>query len=202
MFQAALQESQEEPDVVCMLAQVLWAKGGQQEKDAARSQLLDCISNNEGHVQAVSLLAVIGLVDGDTDIIEAVEDDLKALLTKNSTSASDKMRVGKVLTAVLLHRRGSTDSEVLPSIGDATSNIMLSPAQVQGWMELSQATPNDYAAEMAQKNALRQMPPGGTLAAEDVAEVYANKSGRENILQAKMLAPWTIEGGATFADSL
>ena len=60
MFEVALQESNREPDVVCMLAQVLWAKGGVAEKDAARTQLFDVIENHPKHVQAIALLAVTG----------------------------------------------------------------------------------------------------------------------------------------------
>ena len=39
MFKVALQESGENPDVVTLLAQVLWAKGGEDEREAAREQL-------------------------------------------------------------------------------------------------------------------------------------------------------------------
>jgi len=39
MFKAALNESSENPDVVCLLSQVLWAKGGNEERDVAREQL-------------------------------------------------------------------------------------------------------------------------------------------------------------------
>ena len=40
MFKAALTESNENPDVICLLVQVLWAKGGEEERDVAREQLL------------------------------------------------------------------------------------------------------------------------------------------------------------------
>ena len=132
MFQSALEASPSNPDVICMLAQVLWAKGGQVEKEAATSQLLDCISNNEGHIEAICLLAVIGLSDGDSAMIEAVEGDLKSLLTVNSTSDANKIKVGKVLAAVLSFQRGSTDDEHLAVLGDATNNVMLSPGAGPG----------------------------------------------------------------------
>lgn len=40
MFKVALEESSENPDVITLLAQVLWAKGGNDEKDVAREQLI------------------------------------------------------------------------------------------------------------------------------------------------------------------
>ena len=39
MFKAALEESSENPDVITLLAQVLWAKGGDDEREVAREQL-------------------------------------------------------------------------------------------------------------------------------------------------------------------
>ena len=189
-FQNALEESPGNPDVICMLAQVLWAKGGQEEKQAARSQLFDCVSNNEGHVEAICLLAVIGLADADVDVIEAVEDDLKALLTRDSTSDTDRIRVGSVLNAILSHRRRETGDADVAVIGDAARSVMLSPGQVQGWMELAQTGESGYAAEMAKQNALRQMPPNGSLEAGDVADVYRITGLMDDAVQAKMLAPW------------
>ena len=193
MFQNALSESGNEPDVICMLAQVLWAKGGDAEKEAARSQLLDCIENNEGHVQSACLLAVMGLQDGDVDLLEAVEENLKGLLTGSSTSDHDRLRVGKVLSAVLEDQRKESGSDELAAIGDATSNIMLTPAQVQGWMELAQASEDEYPAEMARRNTVSQMPPHGTLGAADVAEVFTGTGKTNDSLQAKMLAPWKVQ---------
>ena len=192
MFQNALEESPGNPDVVCMLAQVLWAKGGQVEKEAATSQLLDCISNNDGHVQATCLLATIGLAEADSDILEAVVTDLKALLMRDVAFDADKMKVGKVLAAVLSFQRGAAANDSVAVIGDATSNIMLSPGQVQGWMELAQAGADDFAADVAKKNALRQMPPNGSLEAGDVAEVYLVSGVSDDAHQARMLAPWKI----------
>lgn len=39
MFKVALEESSENPDVITLLAQVLWAKGGDNEREVAREQL-------------------------------------------------------------------------------------------------------------------------------------------------------------------
>lgn len=198
MLQAALLESPGSPDVTCLLAQVLWAKGGKAEKEAARSQLLDCVENNEGHVHATCLLAVIALSDEDEDMIEAVEDGLKELLIRDSVNDSEKMQAGRLVSALSEWKRMSDSSgnSRLTAIAAATSNVMLSPNKAPGWLELSQVDgANDeeeiaYAAEMAQKLASRQMPPGGSLEANDVAAVFATSANTEDTLQARILAPW------------
>ncbi|EXJ73501.1 uncharacterized protein A1O5_03262 [Cladophialophora psammophila CBS 110553] len=200
MFEVALQESDREPDVVCMLAQVLWAKGGAEEKEAARSQLFDVIENHPGHVQAVALLAVTGLLDNDEDVLEAVEEDLKVLRRGDEIGVLDKIRVSKVLAGIVGCRPQKPTADQVDQgavVADALNGIMLAPGQPQGWLELAQAVGNEadgsYAAEMAVLNAERQIPPGGNLTTEDLARAYEGTGRAEDFLKAKMLAPWRLE---------
>lgn len=204
MFQAALEESGHAPDVVCMLAQVLWAKGGEAEKEAARSQLFDVIENHPDHVQAVALLAVTGLLDADEDVLEAVEESLKTLRQSDNITVLDKIQVTKVLAGLIgckPQHRAAAQSEVdqMAVLTDALYGIMLAPSQPQGWMELSQAVGGDdasdalYAAEMAVLNGHKMVPPGGNLAADDLSRAYEGTGRAEDLLKAKMLAPWTVD---------
>lgn len=205
MFQAALEESGGAPDVVCMLAQVLWAKGGEAEKEAARSQLFDVIEHHPNHVQAVALLAITGLLDADEDVLEAVEDSLKTLRQSDKIGVLDKMQVTKVLAGLVgcktHHGGGKKAAEVdqMAVVTDALYGIMLAPSQPQSWLELSQATEGDddpdssYAAEMAVLNGNKMVPPGGNLAADDLARAYEGTGRIEDLLKAKMLAPWSVE---------
>ena len=200
MFEAALQESGREPDVVCMLAQVLWAKGGVAEREAARTQLFDVIENHPGHVQATALLAVTGLLDNDEDVLEAVEEDLKALRRGDEIAVLDKIRVSKVLAGIVGCRPrqvGADEVDRIAVVVDALNGIMLAPGQPQGWLELAQAVGNEdssaHVAEVAVLNAARQIPPGGNLAAEDLARAYEGTGRTEDFLIAKVLAPWKLE---------
>ncbi|KAK5061179.1 hypothetical protein LTR84_007721 [Exophiala bonariae] len=204
LFQAALEESDHAPDVVCMLAQVLWAKGGEAEKDAARSQLFDVIESHPDHVQAVALLGVTGLLDADEDVLEAVEDSLKTLRQSDNITVFDKIQVTKVLAGLIgcnsQRRDGSQSKEDrMAVVTDALYGIMLAPSQPQGWMELSQAVGGDaasdssYAAEMAVLNGHKMVPPGGSLAADDLSRAYEGTGRAEDLLKAKMLAPWVVD---------
>ncbi|KAK5203875.1 Superkiller protein 3 [Exophiala xenobiotica] len=200
MFQAALEEPENQPDIVCMLAQVLWAKGGSAEKDAARSQLFDVIENNPQHVDAIALLAAMGLLDYDEDVLEAVQEDLKALRRGDEIGVLDKKKVTKILAGLVGCRpKDAQISQVdqVAVIADALNGIMLAPGQPQGWLELSQAAEDEdariYAAEMAVLNASRQIPPGGRLEADDLANVFVGTGQTEDLLRAKMLAPWKME---------
>lgn len=209
MFQAALEESGHAPDVVCMLAQVLWAKGGEAEKEAARSQLFDVIETHPDHVQAVALLAITGLLDADEDVLDAAEESLKTLRQSDKIGVLDKMQVTKVLAGLVgcksHQQRGGIEAagqvDQMAVVDDALYGIMLAPSQPQGWMELSQAVRGDerggsdstYAAEMAVLNGHKMVPPGGNLTADDLSRAYEGTGRAEDLLKAKMLAPWTVE---------
>ena len=204
MFQKALEETGGEPDVVCMLAQVLWARGGQDQHDIAREKLLECIEEHPDHVGAVTLLGVIALLDDDSDAVEAVHEDLQAMRLSDKLSIHDKMKVAKVLAGVIACTAlpSEDSSEITAAMSDTMRGIMLAPGQPQSWSELAAATNDGFPAEMALQNASRQVPPGGTLQAGDLSIAYSQTGKRRDAMQAIMVAPWREQGYKTFADSL
>ena len=202
MFHAALKEANGAPDVVCMLAQVLWTKGGEIERNVAREQLLDCIQAHPDHVGAVTLLGIIALLDKDEDALEAVKDDLQAMRLNGKLDAHESMKVAKVLSAITACTSVDDGENEVAIRGEATRAVMLAPGQPQGWSELAASTEEKFPAEMALQNASRQVPPGGTLQAEDLSKAYSQTGKRRDALQAIMVAPWQEQGYKTFADLL
>lgn len=196
MFRDALQEADSAPEVVCLLAQVLWAKGGEEERSVARQQLFDCVEKHPDHVGAVTLLGAIALLDGDQDAIEAVEADLQNMRTRDDTDIHERAKVVKLLTAI--SAMGFTADANLPEetrrIAEATTSVMLSPGHPQGWMELSAATGEQYPAEMAVKTALQSVPPKGNLSADDLCQEYAQTGRIGDSFRAIMVAPWKKNG--------
>lgn len=196
MFRDALQEAEHAPDVVCLLAQVLWAKSGDEERSVARQQLLDCVENHSNHVGAITLLGTIALLDADKDIIEAIESDLHAMITRDDVDIHDRARLLKLSTA--MSAMGFIGDATLPEatrrIGEATSAIMISPGQPEGWMELSAASSSAYPAEMAVKRALRCVPPHSNLDASDLSQAYSQTGKASDAFRSIMAAPWRREG--------
>ncbi|KAJ5820130.1 antiviral protein (Ski3) [Penicillium riverlandense] len=196
MFRDALHEADSAPDVVCLLAQVLWAKGGEEERAVARQQLFDCVENHPDHIGAVSLLGAIALLDSDRDAIEAVESDLHSMITRDDIELHDRAKLIKLLTAI--SAQGYTGDAALPDdtrrIGEATAAVMLSPGQPQGWMELATASQSLYPAEMAIQRALRSVPPHSNLEAADLSQAYAQTGKAGDALRAVMVAPWKQDG--------
>lgn len=206
MFRDALQESESAPEVVCLLAQVLWAKGGDEERSVARDQLFDCVQQHPDHVGAIMLLGVIALLDADDDAIEAVECDLQEQRTSSSISTRDRMAVTTLLAAIAQVRaRQSSDSSVSGEnawINEANHSIMLAPSQPQGWATLATATSEAYPAKMALETALRNIPPHGSLNAEDLSKMYAISGKREDVVRAIIVAPWIADGWEELASSI
>ncbi|KAF7714850.1 Uncharacterized protein PECH_000021 [Penicillium ucsense] len=196
MFGQALQEADNDPDVVCLLAQVLWAKGGEEERSLARQQLFDCVESNPEHVGAVTLLGAIALVDEDRDAIDAVEADLHNIITRDDIELHDRAKVVKLLAAIsaMGFNEKSSLPEDLRRVGEATAAVMLSPGQPQGWMELSNISDSSYPAEMAIQRALRCVPPHGSLDATDLCQAYAQAGTADDGFRAIMVAPWKKEG--------
>jgi len=193
MFRDALQETQGNPDVVCLLAQILWAKGGEEEQNVAREQLFDCIEKNPGHFGAVTLLGVIAILDDDTDTIDAVAADLQSLQTREDLTPQQRLKVAQLLTALATASPGDHDKESL-EISQATTAVMLAPSQPHGWIELSNLVDEPYPAEMAVLTARRSVPPRGSLDAEALCKAYAGTNRLDNAQRAVMVAPWTAIG--------
>lgn len=195
MFRDALQEADDAPEVVCLLAQVLWAKGGDEERSVAQQQLFDCVENHPDHIGAVSLLGAIGVLDGDKDVLEAVESDLHGMITRDDIDIHDRTKLTKLLAAI--SSLGLTDSSADPEtrrIGEATAAVMRAPDQPHGWMELASTSQELHPAEMAVNRALRSVPPRSNLNAVDLSEAYAQTGKASDALRAVMVAPWKRDG--------
>ncbi|KAI1959371.1 Superkiller protein 3 [Ophidiomyces ophidiicola] len=196
MFREALQEANSSPDIICLLAQVLWAKGGEEERDVAREQLFDCVEQHPDHIKAVTLLGVIALLDADTDAIDAVESDLRNMRTESKISIQNRANISKLLAAI--SSVGSSRELGLPEedthIQQACNSVMISPGEPQGWKSLAVASSEAFPAAMAVRTALGNIPPHGLLGANDVSRAYSLKRTRQDALKAIMVAPWIVDG--------
>ncbi|RDW25433.1 hypothetical protein B0I71DRAFT_175221 [Yarrowia lipolytica] len=77
-FQQALEESDEDQEIVVLLVQVLWAKGGE-ARDVARDQLYDSVEHKGSNLQIALVLGAIGLVEDNSDLQDAALDELNGL---------------------------------------------------------------------------------------------------------------------------
>ncbi|CZR57610.1 related to SKI3-antiviral protein [Phialocephala subalpina] len=190
-FLPALEESNGNPDAVCLLAQVLWAKGDEESRNKARDQLFDCVENYPEHVQSVLLLGIIALLDNDGESLEAVTATLQDLRTAPTLTDLEQGRVGEVLRAIAALSENDAEQETLTEI---QTDVFLHPNQPHGWGRLADIDGDEYAADMAVKTALKAIPPLGQLDAADLSEAFAGTGKVGDAQRAVMLAPWNNDG--------
>ncbi|XEV06608.1 hypothetical protein FSHL1_011895 [Fusarium sambucinum] len=190
-FESALEESDGNPDAVCLLAQVLWAQGSEESRDRAREELFAVIEKQPEHVQSVLLLGVIALLDNDEDSLEAVVEELHGLRTNHKVTASEQSAIGEVLRAIATLGEGRTEEDIRTQI---QTDIMLYPNLPHGWAAMAQSAGDEHAAQMALKVASRGIPPKGLLVAQDLSKAYAGTATASDAQRAAFLAPWEQSG--------
>lgn len=194
MFRTALVESNSDPDVVCLLVQVLWAHGGAAEKTAARDQLFECVEEHSEHVGSVTLLGAIAALDAEKDTMEAVKDDLLGLRTLDSLSLAASEKIESVLSAFAVLDGRSQDA--------AQAAIMLNPTSTIAWKELAELAGDESAAQMALLSTQRVVPPGGNVDATSLSQAFSTCSNVADSQRAILLAPWNADAWTTFATCL
>ncbi|KAF2096368.1 putative translation repressor/antiviral protein Ski3 [Rhizodiscina lignyota] len=202
-FRDALAESASNPDVICLLAQVLWARGSGEERSVAREQLFEAIERNPGHVGAVCLLGVMGVLDSDTDVCEAVKEELQTLRMVETLTEKDRSEVERVLEAVTASLAEDAGTAPKHDGADATveemdeiqTSIMINPGHPHPWVQLADlATDDPLPGQMALVTAMRSVPPRGALDAEELAEVLARAGSIADAQRAILVAPWKAAG--------
>ncbi|KAF2427689.1 putative antiviral protein [Tothia fuscella] len=193
-FRKALEESDASPDVVCLLAEVLWAKGGENERAVAKEQLFECVERVPGHVGCVVLLGVMATLDDDDETIDAVRDELEGLRVNSSVSERDLIRVERVLEGMaLLSTSTSSSSPSSPdanaTLTDAQNSIALHPWKANGWMKLGREVDDGFPKDMALKTAEGNVPPRVGLGAEGLAKALAGTGRVGDAMRGVMVAP-------------
>lgn len=211
-FKAALTESDSNPDIVCLLAQVLWARGSPEERSVARDQLFETIEKHTGHVRSICLLGVMGVLDKDVDVCEAVKDELEILRMSESISEKERRDVERVLEAVTAAiADGSETTQVMhdtlevpvEELNEIQQGIMLAPSHPQAWAQLADLAPEEpVPGHMAVRTAMQSVPPKGSLEADGMAEVLAGAMTVANAQMSVMTAPWKVVGWKALEDTV
>jgi superkiller protein 3 len=189
-FRTSLEATGANPDIICILAEVLWAKGGENEKQVARDQLFTAIEKHEGHVGLLTLIGAMTVLDDDLETMEAIKDDLDRLRTNKELSDEQLARVEKVVEAISVSLGGEEQES-----DEARRSVMLAPWKHTGWTELADAAEGDeFASTLSKETAMRNAPPNGTLSAVGLAGAMGRTGNVGDAQRAVMLAPWCSDG--------
>ncbi|KAF7682194.1 hypothetical protein GT037_001170 [Alternaria burnsii] len=195
-FRTSLEATGANPDIICILAEVLWAKGGETEKQVARDQLFTAIEKHEGHVGLLTLIGAMTVLDDDLETMEAIKDDLDRLRTNKELSDEQLARVEKVAEAISVSLGGEEQE-----LDEARRSVMLAPWKHTGWAELADAAGGDvFASTLAKETAMRNAPPNGTLSAVGLAGAMGSTGNVGDAQRAIVLAPWCSDGWSALAE--
>ncbi|KAH6637468.1 hypothetical protein C7974DRAFT_141822 [Boeremia exigua] len=189
-FRTSLEATSSHPDIICLLAEVLWAKGGTNERQVAREQLFTAAETHGSHVGILTLIGAMTVLDDDTDTMHAIKDDLDRMRTDTSLAPSQLARIETVLEAISLTLGGAND------LDDARRSVVLAPWKHAGWAQLAQAAGDAFASTLAKETARRNAPPNGALGAVGLAGAMAATGDVGDAQRAVVLAPWKQEGWA------
>lgn len=198
MFRTALEESDSNPDVVCLLVRVLWAHGGNDEKAAAREQLFETVEKYPEHAGSVTLLGAIAALDGDAETSNAVRDDLLSLRTNADLQQPEQVQIESLLTS--LASLGLDDDH--SDLTETQVTTLLSPDHSHAWTQLADVSGDSFAAGMALQTAQKAVPPLGDVEASGLAKAFAGAGTVGDAQRATVLAPWERCGREALADAL
>ena len=189
MFRAALEESGGDLDVVCLLAQVLWAKGGSDEKSVAKEQLFEVIESNPGHVDATTILGALSLLDGDHQTHEAIMSDMPSLRTNSSLKDLQRKKIDKlfVLSTNLSGDENDSRSEIQRC-------VMTDPSKSLGWSEMSLLEGDTSVEETKLVTSVANALQGTRSDAGMVAKALAGTGRPTDAQNAIFLCPWLAGG--------
>lgn len=209
-FRTALEATASDPDTICLLAQVLWAKGGATEKQVARDQLFTAVAKHDGHVGLLTLIGAMAVLDDDNDDVEtmrAIRADLERARVDTALGAREHARVEQVLEALCAALDGEHESA-----HEARRAVVLAPWKPGAWTAVADtATEPDtstscdeqgsrFARTMALLTAGSSAPPGGSLGAVALAGAVAGTGYVADVQRAVVLAPWAVRGWTALAE--
>jgi superkiller protein 3 len=198
-----LTETKSAPDVVCALAQVLWAKGGARERKVAKEQLFEAFSASAGakegsnmNISPVLMLGAMAVIEQPPDLNTAkvVYEELLSIQLRKGLPKNSLDEIHLILGAI-----EDTIFATKPAAKQfaAQRSIMLLPGSPDSWARLADVSePGTDAAPatMALRLASRMVPPRGIVSAARLARAFARTGNVADAQRAIMIKPGDVAG--------
>ncbi|KAG0243382.1 Superkiller protein 3 [Actinomortierella wolfii] len=149
LFETALSETEQvaglessRDDVVVLLSQVLWALGGEEQRQVAKDELFRCIAQSPRHLPAIFGLGAMGLMQDDETLATAAVQELLKFSRADLAQLDPEMKSDRLLAqyyALLNEHRLSLTA--------LSKSVHQSPSSGRLWAHLAQ-----FVAEHRQTN--------------------------------------------------
>ncbi|KAG4301141.1 hypothetical protein PCK1_002451 [Pneumocystis canis] len=178
MFQNCLVESDEHPNVIVLLCKILWAMGGQEERDIAQQQLLECISKYPNHLSSLLLLGNIGILNQDVKMETMILKHLHNLDWNERKKYDPEHSLEKYLE-LNAYLKGDDPKYIYLSV------LNVYPSSPIIWSRLASLDNQTDICSMALQITLKN-----PYSPEILSLAYSQMSTIFDILKALHLAPW------------
>ena len=187
VFQTVLAESDEDVDVMLLVARALWAVGGDQERQVAIQQIQDwyvqtvqsnsSLSKDPQHVGSFVSLGAVGVLTNDQQAMRQAEMGLRS---RRTTTKQDGY-IRRVLMQISECQERDIDDV-------SRAGIMSNPSSAREWTNLSRG--GDAAAQLALRLAQRDH----TMETEELSATYERSGSLGGVQAGILLSPWRIQG--------
>ncbi|EPY51184.1 ski complex TPR repeat subunit Ski3 [Schizosaccharomyces cryophilus OY26] len=182
-FEKSLELGESHPDVVVLVAKVLWALGSESGKQAAREQLFSVTEQFPEHVDSLVCLGAIGIADQDNSMIAAIQEALLNL-NKDKTSNPETLRVVQSLLTMLTT---ACDPKQLQAL--LLQQLFIYPSAASTWSLLMQQRYSSPSVATAFARTLYTHPSQP----DDLAQAYRHQSTVSQAQASVHLVPWEAE---------
>jgi hypothetical protein len=135
------------------------------------------LTNDPKHVDALSSLGAIGILQNNKQMMQTAENALR----NTETTSGETKSVRQLLTELSWSQCKNVDDV-------SRAGIMLNPSAAQNWINLggSRAAPVRFALKLVQLD--------HTLGTEEVSIIYEKSISLGDVQSGVLLTPWWIEG--------
>ncbi|KAL0078663.1 hypothetical protein J3Q64DRAFT_1872086 [Phycomyces blakesleeanus] len=214
MFETALNETESDPllrqDVVVLLSKVLWALGGDEQREVAKEQLFSSIADNPNYLPAIFSLCVMGMLEDDSTLTGAALQEL-AKVSVSDAFESDKEQWIPWLFSRFYKLQGS-QAQASRSIAKSVhqlpwlallwrnlaSDLVNSSSDSRGNV-LQTMTSSALAITLGEKNPSAE---DKAIAYECVARASKGQKAIRESQRAIMAAPWRLSSWQILATSI
>ncbi|RHZ76177.1 hypothetical protein Glove_202g69 [Diversispora epigaea] len=120
-------------DVIVLLSQVLWALGGEEQRNLAKEKLFECISQNPNHLPAIFGLCAMGLLQDDDTLTTATLREMKEIPIK----VADKLDKDRDID-FLFSRYFLLQNSLEETTNTLSKSVRIRPPELVGWTRLSE----------------------------------------------------------------
>ncbi|WBW75001.1 Ski complex TPR repeat subunit Ski3 [Schizosaccharomyces osmophilus] len=182
-FEKSLELGEYHPDVVILVAKVLWALGSETGKQAAREQLLSVTEQHPEHIDSLVCLGAIGVADKDTAMMAAIQEALLNINKDKVTNPETLAVIEKLLTILTT----AYDPKELQAL--LLQQLFIHPNAAATWSSLIQQRYTSPSVATAFARTLYTHPSEPA----DLAEAYRHQKTVSQAQVSVHLVPWEAE---------